>query len=410
MITVLIIISLIIAILLQVYITKLNNSEYFINKDIIVYSSNKLNDKEWLETISNNSWNIESASLEQLNNLYTLILQKSPLKILPYSEVYIVADPFDYDKYLTQFKVKSNGTTGYFVLLTSKNRAYKWDCSYNLQGKNIGYFDKSDLYFIKSMCYGYKQQMDSISFQQINYNDIQNLSMLLNSSQIDLVITYVIPNSEFFNNLQLQDIAMSGFKDLDIHRLRAVYPYITNNNKRIPDIFTLKTGAQMHYKMKDNDELIPAMNKKLVQIKFKTTNQENFENQKPVLQNEYTDPAYRCYGDTLSISKGACESPVDVSSIPKRNLTRWDKPCKTDIECPFYKQDSKRGGCDKLSGKCEMPVGTTRIAYRLYDGKPFCYGCTENLDCCDSKNRDYIFENDYKFRKDNNLNTYINIM
>ena len=113
-----------------------------------------------------------------------------------------------------------------------------------------------------------------------------------------------------------------------------------------------------------------------------------------------------------------CESPVDVSGIPKRHLTRWDKPCTSNEECPFYKKNTKypntRGGCLE-NGYCEMPIGLLQASPHVYydTGKfqPFCYGCTpgNDPDCC-NKTKDYAFPNDTNDRMKNGLKTSISLM
>lgn len=390
----------------HLYVTKKEEFEIspFNSNTTLIYSSNKLNDTEWIDK----NQNVENVSIEQLLNLYSLVANNSPLKILSQPTIHVVADPLDYDTYLsnsltsdslTSNTIINESPTGYFVVLAHPIHAFKWNCSFDLQSRIVGYFDISDLYFIKALIYGYKQNLATVTFKKLNYSDINNLADMLKSNQIDIVITYIIPNSQFFLNIQLQNIAILGFENLNINRIRVTYPYITDNGNRIPDTFKLATGSQVRMQVKNNTDIIPAMKKKLVNIKNPIGNHssvELFDNEISVLNDDYTDKNYRCYGNPDIISKGLCESPVDLIGLPKKSPTKWDKPCKKDDDCPFYNSTKRRGGCDNLTGFCEMPVGAKRIAYRFYSGEPFCYDCN---------NDDYVFNNDFEYRKTNNLIT-----
>ena len=85
----------------------------------------------------------------------------------------------------------------------------------------------------------------------------------------------------------------------------------------------------------------------------------------------------------------------------------WDKPCKYNTDCPFYKKnknyENNRGGC--IKGYCEMPLNIKRISYTLYDKntKPYCYNCNNYLhkECCDDQKNRELYPNlnspDYAF-------------
>lgn len=76
----------------------------------------------------------------------------------------------------------------------------------------------------------------------------------------------------------------------------------------------------------------------------------------------------------------------------------WDAPCVISQECPFFQKNAKRrdykGGC--TNGYCEMPLGTKRVGFKYFTGKPICHGCREdNLACCDAQAQpDYAFGTD----------------
>jgi hypothetical protein len=111
----------------------------------------------------------------------------------------------------------------------------------------------------------------------------------------------------------------------------------------------------------------------------------------------------------------------------------WDSPCQIDTDCPFYQANKNYpntfGGCDKISGKCQMPNGIIPLGYKKYGktsglkGEPLCYNCEGEDDrCCHKQARkvveqkvnidinnknnktkllspDFVFQDDMKTRK-----------
>lgn len=93
-------------------------------------------------------------------------------------------------------------------------------------------------------------------------------------------------------------------------------------------------------------------------------------------------------------TKWACESRVDpVTREPKKQLDVWDRPCRTDNECPFFQANKNylnvRGGCH--NGYCEMPIGVRRLSFRKYvlndQSFPYCHQCKDPRDpnCCEAQ-------------------------
>lgn len=119
-----------------------------------------------------------------------------------------------------------------------------------------------------------------------------------------------------------------------------------------------------------------------------------------------------------SINKMICESGYD-SYGNKKDIGVWDKPCKEDNECLFYKSNKNYknnfGKC--VSGYCQLPLNVKRIGYKYYDPntKPLCYNCDKDdwfvasklgL-CCDiQKNKNNFKSPDYAFKND--LNSRMN--
>jgi hypothetical protein len=132
---------------------------------------------------------------------------------------------------------------------------------------------------------------------------------------------------------------------------------------------------------------------------------------------------HRCYGLVNGVSKELPQykNPIFCKSFhPEINQNGiWDAPCQVNNDCPFYKANknypNEFGKCDKVLGKCEMPMGVIPIGFTKY-GKiePNCYNCGANTmdsKCCSSqadsiksgivayKTPDYIFTGDESSRK-----------
>lgn len=122
-------------------------------------------------------------------------------------------------------------------------------------------------------------------------------------------------------------------------------------------------------------------------------------------------PKYRCF-----------ESPGDASNAEECTASGgyWDKPVKSDDECPFYQANknyvNRLGGVHPDGQFCEMPVGTKRIGYRFIspdpEHKPWCYNCRIGADgnpgsagpCCDEQRNKQLYPNlngpDFMFPSD----------
>ncbi len=100
------------------------------------------------------------------------------------------------------------------------------------------------------------------------------------------------------------------------------------------------------------------------------------------------------------LSRQQCEAPFDFYGRVKPKGI-FDKPCKSDDECPFFKANknypNSRGKC-LSNGQCELPVNMIPIGYHFFvphpDYEPMCYNCdsksswnssTKLNTCCDSQ-------------------------
>lgn len=126
---------------------------------------------------------------------------------------------------------------------------------------------------------------------------------------------------------------------------------------------------------------------------------------------EKFESLYRCYQDGTILTKAECIDNFDKTDKEKE-IYNWDRPCKIDIECPFYLKNknyvNERGGCN--NGYCELPIGLKRKSYREYDREirednfPKCHGCgiNDGIDCCEKQGNNSKFNGpDYAFEGDN---------
>lgn len=140
---------------------------------------------------------------------------------------------------------------------------------------------------------------------------------------------------------------------------------------------------------------------------------------KKILKKKFSDNLYyKCYGkDAVNIND--CEIGITTNNY-KTIKGKWDKLCKIDNECPYFKKnknyENNRGGC--INGWCEMPKGIKQISPHFIDkkSKPMCYNCktSSKYNCCkEQKNKniyknisspDYIFKNDI-YERTNNIDT-----
>lgn len=135
-----------------------------------------------------------------------------------------------------------------------------------------------------------------------------------------------------------------------------------------------------------------------------------------VLSNEYNfvGDEYRCYGKK-AINKNTCETLYDIGGNRLPSVGIWDRECKQDTECPFYKSNKNYpnnfGGC--INGRCQMPIGIDQVSPMKYNnlGNALCYNCldgnTRGYNCCiDQRDKNIypkLLSPDYKFENDQDI-------
>lgn len=402
--------------LILTLLTILLGRESFAAKNVL-YSINRLNYDLWAHTQTNQQYDVESIPISSWN-IIKQTLQVSGTLPNVYTEgrssVLLALDPMD----AASLKPKlpspvAQGPEGYFVIIMDPRKARYQSCNIQFTGSRIGWYDISDYHLLKAFQGGYRIPSHAMELVPMSLQDIMNLSDALMKGGaeggLDYMVTYVVPNSAYCRLLKTLSVAISGFQDINLDRIKLFHPYVSSKTVDLRSIFMDDArSSKAVVSTKSNSYPVLMMRLPLF-VLFGTQPilRETFITQFKA-DEEAFDPRYTCYGDSRVESKAECNSNYDVIGLPKRYDSVWDRPCTQDSDCPFYQVNknypNQRGGCLK-SGVCEMPVGTQRVSYQkvvIGDAfQPFCYNCNtaEDPECCKKiKNPDYAFPNDYEDR------------
>jgi hypothetical protein len=256
-------------------------------------------------------------------------------------------------------------------------------------------------------------------------------------NKIELIGVPIPKTIEFHENRKTTDKNEYVLDSYDIYQVIKDKEDKEKDNARKLDIF----GDQV--KDSQDFDVQPISNSKIFQSSSSLKFIDNTETQdlSPVLFDENSNSAmienkimnisrdqqwknHRCYGLVNGINKELVEyndNPIFCKSfhpeISQNGI--WDAPCQVNTDCPFYQANknypNEFGKCDKITGKCEMPLGVIPIGFTKY-GKiePKCYNCgMDSLDnrCCSKqaetikngtvgyKSPDYIFADDNLTRR-----------
>jgi hypothetical protein len=348
-----------------------------------------------------------------------------------YATIYI--DPY-VNHYLLNNKenITLYDKKGYFVYI-SKSLLKSNECAWDLGNKIIGYLCISDYYFISAIIKGHRINISTVTFIRISPDDLLK-DDIFNKYKLDCIITYIIPDSNYITILENIQLFVTGFKDMDINRIKAFYPFVKDDYISLKDLFPNKSTLLVPYS--DNEDyksdveiLVPSMNYNIIDkipiIKSEEDTYKNIEKfiTRVELSKDAYDPKYFCYGDYNINNKFQCNSPYDNENNIKKKYNFWDKICSADEDCPFFNEITGKGGCtiqntsnyvDKEIGYCNFPVGIKRVGFTKYssDGMfaPFCYDCEDptDINCCSKqKNPDYVFPNDFEDRVFLNKSTVV---
>jgi hypothetical protein len=354
------------------------------------------------------------------------------------------------DPYINSYVLQNDYNTedykdGIFVCLTPiKIGAEK--CIWDFSNKVVGYIYMSDYLFIQAMIKGYRQSVtdNNIMLRRIRLDDLKNID-----KQFDYLFTYVVLNSKYMEYIKYSKYYISGLNDVDIYRIKAFYPFITENYNNVRQYFNKQDDDKTYdIYLSTQNSLIPTMKYTILRdiVSVREIREireirgiENFitrldmpEDYLEGVEKEYDTKLnnkgkYGCYGNSKITSKFECDSLYTYDGNIKNYYSTWDKKCSIDSECPYYKSNKKypneRGGC--INGNCEFPVGVKRLGFKKYSDEklnsPLCYECSNTTDynCCSklsdikdgsNTNSDYVFENDFNDRKKYNLNTIISLL
>ena len=336
------------------------------------------------------------------------------------------------DPYINYYVLKNTASVGnykegIFVCLSHKVLSDS-DCIWDLKNKVVAYLFMSDYLFIQALIKGYNIDINDVYIRKITYTDLQNTEKIF-----DYLFTYMVMESEYMNFICEQRYYINGIKDVDIHRIKAYYPFIKENYNTVKYYYGKSKGSKNDgsNEINNKNELYVSSVRSLLPIMSYTivSSVENFitrlempddyleavkeayytSDKKP--SNSGSGGYYGCYGNSEITSKFECDSYYNIDGTPKAYYSLWDKRCVADVECPYYKSNTNypnnRGGCIN-GGFCEFPVGVKRLGYTKYSdtnlNTPLCY------DCEDKKKPDYVFENDFNERTKYKLNTIISLL
>lgn len=337
----------------------------------------------------------------------------------------IIMDPVDYQENAISYP-KTDLDPGYFFVFTSPNKKEDFQCGFDFTGKKIGYFDPCEKRFIETVLYGYRTVGKAMP---LSIEKLPQLDTIWDT--VDVVVLYLLPKSPLCKLIETQNLYLLDLATISMDRLRVTHPFLTletiekdkvfSINNRITTPSPTMSVIQMSMVLVNVTPVIPMTETFITSLQMSP---------------EFTDPNYRCIGDETIQSSALCKSPYDLYGNPKPTKTSWDKPCKKDTECPFYKANknypNERGKC-LPDGTCEMPLGITRNGFTKYFDRdpyqPFCYQCrnVKDKNCCEAqqaqvdftlthpnappqtylKSPDYAFKDDTEERQQYKLPTYI---
>jgi hypothetical protein len=419
--------------ILAIYRINNRDIENYVNNPIII-TDNQLNIKDVNKDISANYIIVNSKYLARIIDEIkkTNRLNKNTIGInaIPNNaNLQLLVDPY-INYYILKNKAETtNYKEGIFVCV-SNNYLRKEDCIWDLYGKVIAYISMSDYLFIQALIKGYNLDINNIYIKRIKLDDLENTEKIF-----DYLFTYMVIGSEYMNYICNLRYYINGMKDVDIHRIKAYYPFIKENYNTVKYYYIKTKEAANPNNIIDKPNniyissdysLLPIMSYNIV------SSVENFitrlempsdyleavkENYNVSDVNDKGMGFYGCYGNSEIKNKFECDSYYKIDGTPKNYYSLWDKKCVKNDECPYYKSNNyyinNRGGCIN-NGYCEFPVGVKRLGFTKYTdtnlNKPLCYNCDNVEDKGNSKKPDYVFENDFNERVKYKLNTIISLL
>ena len=230
----------------------------------------------------------------------------------------------------------------------------------------------------------------------------------MDAAGVDALLTYVVADSPLHAMLRDQALRVHGWRgkgdgddgELDISRLQLTLPLLRADPQSWAAWWG--NGARTAYE-RTEPAVALAQDWWVVDGTTGPTTKETFQtSDEIVFPLEDMDPSFQCVGDRRIQNRAWCNSSYDALGKPKDAPTVWDRPCRSDAECPYYAAAQPRGGC-LTTGHCEWPVGMNDRSFRQATGAPFCYNCPDPIDpeCCTKAiagKPDYAFAQDFSKR------------
>lgn len=336
----------------------------------------------------------------------------------------IILHPLDYIENVKQPYPKEE-IKGFYLFLTSEEKAAEISCGFDLSGRKVGYFDRCEKRLIDSISFGYRQKTTPVLLPLDKLDKLDSVW-----SEVDLIILYIVPKSPLLRLVEKQYLTVLDIRNISLPRLQ-----LTNNMLTLEELYKREVFEADNRLVTSGDSLfVLSIPMYLVTLSIPpptaVITSEPFITRLE-MSSEFTDPNYRCVGDETIQSKMECQSPYSKVGEPKTTPTFMDKPCTKNEDCPYYRANknySNDFGRCMPDGKCQMPTGVLLMGYTKQYNRgeyaPFCYGCTNPRDtmCCEDqavlvarkqsplKSPDYAFAGDTELRTLNKLPTYIPLL
>lgn len=327
--------------------------------------------------ISLNNVIIEKITYKQQKNIDLIFIFDSVNNKYLYENLNIQENTYSFFDYTEDIDI--NKIKYYFPVIKKQNIVIS---DYFSKGKNV--INNISVYAFDMVLYGFNEAEENYLLTT-QYNSLNVLYETYDK------INYYTQYFEFFKQ------TMEYINNENLH--------VSNKNK-LPILEQFDNNPGFYYSDKqqfyaDNNTIngIPIMLNDNITLLNQDREEENGEyividqeqrilqkqeQKQEQLQAQKHEQQFICYNNPLVLSENLCDEKY------------WDKPCKSNTECPFYQQNKSyknyRGGC--YNGSCEMPIGVKRIAFRHYDEntKPWCHDCdTLNPECCNQENTNYAF-------------------
>lgn len=368
--------------------------EFSYNPTAIIHKSQVLEKDKLIEL---NTGAINNVDLELFSRLKMELISAFNNRVIR-NGYYLPFHQYQFFKIINSNLISQDDNTGNWVFTLTIGREFKYQ-------QFVLYWDVT------------------LSRTGVNGNSIYRIKV----NKIELIGMPVPKTIEFHENRKT--VSSSGYESIEA--LLKAKEMQEKEKKEKLDIYRDQVSDSQDFDVQPigNGKLFQSPNMKFIDV-METSDLDpslfNANSQTAMVENKIMNQArdqqfhnHRCYGLVDGISKELIEyndNPIFCKSyhpeISQNGI--WDAPCQVNTDCPFYQANknypNESGKCNKVTGKCEMPLGVIPIGFTKY-GKlePMCYNCgmdsTDNK-CCgeQAKNRalaspDYIFKRDEANRR-----------